>query len=77
MASLGVVEMGSIVTRWMPAGARFNMVTRRWWGARLLCTREGRFELPTQKDCAAHGLNSAGFAVIEMGQHPSAVVTFK
>ena len=47
------------------------------WGRKvMLCTRDGRFELSTQKDCAAGGLNTAGFAVIE-ASNGSAVVTFK
>jgi len=107
MASLGLVEMGSIVTRgWyrVPPGQclrpdvsgepmRFYSYAEAvdpdgrtvqrggaamaWGGKTVLCTREGRFEVTAQKDCAAHGLNSAGFAVIDMGGRPSAVVTFK
>jgi uncharacterized membrane protein len=107
MASLGLVEMGSIVTRgWyrVPPGQclrpdlsgeplRFYSYAEAmdadgrtvqrggaamaWGGKTVLCTREGRFEVTAQKDCAAHGLNSAGFAVIDMGEHPSAVVTFR
>lgn len=107
MASLGLVEMGGIVTRgWyrVPPGQclrpevsgepmRFYSYAEAvdadgrtvqrggtplgWGGKIVLCTRDGRFEVPAQKDCAAHGLNSAGFAVIEMGERPSAVVTFK
>jgi uncharacterized membrane protein len=106
MAALGLVEMGSIVTRgWyrVPAGqclrpdvsgdpmrfysyaeavdANGRAVQREgailaWGGKVMLCTRDGRFELSNQKDCAARGLNSAGFAVIELA-NGSAVVTFK
>jgi uncharacterized membrane protein len=48
-----------------------------WGGKTVLCTREGRFEVTAQKDCAAHRLNSAGFAVIDMAERSSAVVTFR
>ncbi len=47
-----------------------------WGGKVVLCTRDGRFELSNQKDCAARGTNTAGFAVIEAA-NGSAVVTFK
>jgi uncharacterized membrane protein len=107
MASLGLVDMGNIVTRgWysVPPGqcvrpdvsgepmrfysygeavdAEGRTVQRggaplAWGGKTMLCTRDGRFEVTAQKDCAAHGLNSAGFAVIEMSERKSAVVTFK
>jgi uncharacterized membrane protein len=106
MAALGLVEMGSIVTRgWyrVPAGQclrpdvsgepmRFysygeavdadGRTIKRdgaplaWGGKIMLCTRDARFELADHKDCAARGLNSAGFAVIEATDR-SAVVTFK
>jgi uncharacterized membrane protein len=109
MAALGLVEMGSIVTRgWyrIPAGqclkpelsgepmrfysyaeavdANGKTVQRggaplAWGGKVALCTRDGRFELPNparQHDCAARGLNTAGFAVIEAADH-AATVTFK
>jgi hypothetical protein len=33
--------------------------------------------LSDQKDCAAHGLNSAGFAVIDLSTQPSATIRFK
>ncbi len=47
-----------------------------WGGKVMLCTRDGRFEVANQKDCAARGLNAAGFSVIETA-NGSAVVTFK
>jgi uncharacterized membrane protein len=107
MASLGLVEMGNIVTRgWYSVAPgqclrpdvsgdpmRFYSYAEAvdsegrtvqrggaplaWGGKTVLCTRDGRFEVSAQKDCAAHGLNSAGFAVIDMSEHPSAVVTFR
>ena len=106
MAALGLVDMGSIVTRgWyrVPAGqclrpdvagepmrfysyaeavdANGRTVQRdgaplAWGGKVMLCTREGRFELASQKDCAARGLTAAGFAVVEAA-NGSALVTFK
>jgi uncharacterized membrane protein len=48
-----------------------------WGGKVALCTRDGKFELSDHKDCAARGLNSAGFAVIDVGSQPSTTVRFK
>lgn len=48
-----------------------------WGGNVALCTRDGKFELSDHKDCAARGLNSAGFAVIDTGGQPATVVRFK
>ena len=48
-----------------------------WGGNLALCTRDARFELSDQKDCAARGLNSAGFAVIDLSTQPSATIRFK
>jgi uncharacterized membrane protein len=48
-----------------------------WGGGVALCTRDGRFELAEHKDCAARGLNSAGFAAIEIGGKPSHTVRFR
>jgi uncharacterized membrane protein len=107
MASLGVVEMGAIVTRgWyrVPAGqcvrpdvqgephllysygeavdANGRTIRRgdaalSWGGSIALCTRDGRFELSDHKDCAARGLNSAGFAAIDVDSQPSTTVRFR
>jgi uncharacterized membrane protein len=107
MASLGIVEMGSIVTRgWyrIEAGKclrpdvhgephrlysygeavdgsgraiRHNGETVSWGGKVALCTRDGKFELSDHKDCAARGLNSAGFAAIDVGSQPATTVRFK
>ena len=107
MASLGVVEMGAIVTRgWyrVNAGACVRPDLRgspqklysygeavdgngrtikngdaplAWGGEVALCTRDGKFELSDHKDCAARGLNSAGFAAIEIGRQPATTVRFK
>jgi uncharacterized membrane protein len=106
MASLGIVEMGAIVTRgWYRVGAGNCLrpdvrgdphrlysyaeavdgngrTIRRgdepvsWGGNVALCTRDGKFELADHKDCAARGLNSAGFAVIDTGGKPT-IVRFK
>lgn len=46
-------------------------------GSLPLCTRDGRFELSNHKGCTARGLNSAGFAVIDVGGKPSTTVRFK
>jgi uncharacterized membrane protein len=48
-----------------------------WGGSVALCTRDGRFELADHKDCAARGLNSAGFAAIDLGNQPATTVRFK
>jgi uncharacterized membrane protein len=107
MASLGIVEMGAIVTRgWyrLEAGQCVRPDLRNdpyrlysyaeavdgngrtikrgdtplaWGGTVALCTRDGRFELADHKDCATRGLNSAGFAVIDLAGKPSTIVRFK
>jgi uncharacterized membrane protein len=48
-----------------------------WGGNVTLCTRDGKFELSDHNDCGARGLNSAGFAAIDLGGNPSTVVHFK
>jgi uncharacterized membrane protein len=107
MASLGIVEMGAIVTRgWyrVAAGQCLRPDMRgdphrlysyaeavdgngrpihqgdgvlSWGGNIALCTRDGKFELSDHKDCAGRGLNSAGFALIDIGGQPSTIVHFK
>ena len=107
MASLGIVEMGAIVTRgWYrveagqcvrqiratiridstatrrrstPTAAQSGAARHRSprGGTVPLCTRDGRFELADHKDCATRGLNSAGFAVIDLTGKPSTTVRFK
>ena len=107
MASLGLVEMGQIVTRgWyrVEAGQCLRPDLRgdphriysyaeavdgngrtiqrgdaplSWSGKVALCTRDGKFELSDHKDCAARGLNTAGFALIDLSNQPAAVVRFK
>jgi uncharacterized membrane protein len=107
MASLGIVEMGAIVTRgWyrVEAGQCVRPDVRgdphklysygeavdgnghaikngdaplAWGGTVTLCTRDGRFELSDHKDCAARGLNSVGYAAIDVGGQPSTTVRFK
>ena len=107
MAALGLVEMGTIVTRgWyrVPPGQclrpdvagdphRFYSYAEAvdaagrtiqrdgaplaWGGKVMLCTRDGRFEVSDHKNCASHGLNSAGFVVIDLAAQPTATVRFK
>lgn len=48
-----------------------------WDGNAALCTRDGKFELSDQKDCVVRGLNSTGFATIDVGGQPSTIVRFK
>ena len=50
---------------------------RAWGGIVPLCTRDGKFELADHKDCAVRGLNTAGFAVVEVGTQPAASVHFR
>lgn len=107
MASLGIVEMGSIVTRgWYRVEAgkclrpdvrgephrlysyaeavdstgraiKHGNQTLAWGGDVTLCTRDGKFELSDQKDCAARGLNSAGFATVDIASQPLTTIRFK
>jgi uncharacterized membrane protein len=107
MASLGIVEMGAIVTRgWYRVGpgrclrpdvrgdphrlysyaeavepdgrvVKQEGAPLSWGGNVRLCTRDGKFELADHKDCAARGLNSVGFAAIDVGGKPSTTVHFK
>jgi uncharacterized membrane protein len=107
MASLGIVEMGAIITRgWyrVDAGQCLRPDLRGeprrlysygeavdsngrtikngdaplvWGGNIPLCTRDGKFELSDHKDCAARGLNSAGFTAVDVGGQPSTTVRFK
>jgi uncharacterized membrane protein len=51
--------------------------TLAWGGNVALCTRDGKFELSDHKDCVVRGLNSAGFAAVELGGQPSTTVRFK
>jgi uncharacterized membrane protein len=107
LAALGVVEMGTIVTRgWYRVDAgrclrpdlrgdprrlysyaeavdasgrtiKRDDAALTWGGEVPLCTRDGKFDLSNHKDCAARGLNSAKFAVIDVGANPSTVMRFK
>jgi uncharacterized membrane protein len=107
MASIGIVEMGVIVTRgWyrVEAGQCLRPDLRgdprrlysygeavdgngrtikngeaplAWGGNVALCTRDGKFELSDHKDCAVRGLNSAGFAPVDVGGQPATTVHFK
>ncbi len=48
-----------------------------WNGDVALCTRDGKFELSDQKDCAARGLNSTAFADVDLTGKPATTVRFK
>lgn len=48
-----------------------------WGGNVPLCTRDGRFELSDNKDCAARGLNAANYAEVDLAQAPAATIRFK
>jgi uncharacterized membrane protein len=107
MTSIGVVEMGAIVTRgWYRVEAgqclrpdlrgdprrlysygeavdgngrtiKYGETPLAWGGNVALCTRDGKFELSDHKDCAVRGLNSAGFAAIELAGQGATTVHFK
>ncbi len=107
MASLGIVEMGSVVTRgWYRVPAQSclrpdlagtphriysyaeavdgNSRTIEhsgqpltWGGAIKLCTRASKFEIGNQKNCASRGLDSVGFAAVNVGGTSPTVVHFK
>jgi uncharacterized membrane protein len=48
-----------------------------WGGPTQLCTRDVRFEISEQKNCAAQGLTATGFALIDMAGKPGATVRFR
>jgi uncharacterized membrane protein len=48
-----------------------------WGGTVPLCTRDGKFDLSNHKDCTARGLNSTGFALIDVDANPATTVRFK
>jgi uncharacterized membrane protein len=37
-----------------------------WGGTKMLCTRESKFEVNDQNECAARGFNATGFAAVDM-----------
>ncbi len=45
---------------------RMNSRPLNWGGTTTLCTRESKFEISDQGDCAARGLASAGFAATDL-----------
>ena len=51
--------------------------TLAWGGPAQLCTGEVKFEIGEQKNCAAQGLTSTGFAVIDMAGKQGATVRFR
>lgn len=54
-----------------------NGLPLAWGGTVPLCTRDGRFELSDNKDCAARGLNTANYAEIDLTREPAMTVRFK
>lgn len=59
------------------AALKKNGVPLAWGGEVPLCTRDGRFELSDNKDCAARGLNAANFAEVDLSREPAATIRFK
>ena len=45
---------------------RMNNKPLNWGGSTTLCTRESKFEIADQSDCAARGLLTAGFAATDL-----------
>ena len=48
-----------------------------WGGGTMLCTRDFKFEVTDQKDCAGKGLNTTGFAAIDLTGRPGATIRFR
>lgn len=46
-------------------------------GPTQLCTRDVRFEISEQKNCASQGLTATGFALIDLAGKPGATVRFR
>ena len=44
---------------------KFKDKPLNWGGTRTLCTRDSKFEINDQSDCASRGLSSTGFAPVE------------
>ncbi len=59
------------------AALRRNGVALAWGGDVALCTRDGRFELADNKDCAARGLNAANYAEVDLAQEPAKTIRFR
>jgi len=51
--------------------------TASWGGSTILCTRDAKFELSDHKDCTGMGLNSTGFASVELVAKGATTVHFK
>jgi uncharacterized membrane protein len=48
-----------------------------WGGDIAMCTRDSKFELSDQKNCALRGLNSNAFATVDLSAQPATVIRFK
>ena len=59
------------------AALKKNGVALTWGGDVPLCTRDGRFELSDNKDCAARGLNAANFSEVDLAKEPATTIRFK
>ncbi len=59
------------------AALKKNGVALAWGGDVALCTRDGRFELSDNKDCAARGLNAANYAEVDLTREPAKTIRFK
>lgn len=59
------------------AALKQNGAALAWGGDVALCTRDGRFELADNKDCAARGLNAANYAEVDLTQEPAKTIRFR
>ncbi|HWK97998.1 MAG TPA: DUF1036 domain-containing protein [Pseudolabrys sp.] len=59
------------------AALKKNGVALTFGGDVALCTRDGRFELADNKDCAARGLNAANYAEVDLTQEPAKTIRFR
>ena len=59
------------------AALKKNGMALAWGGEVPLCTRDGRFELADNRDCAARGLNAANFAEVDLAREPATTIRFK
>lgn len=48
-----------------------------WGGAKPLCVRNSRFEIGEHGDCAGRGLDTQGFATVELSERAGATLRFR
>ena len=55
---------------------KINSRPLNWGGSTMLCTREAQFEFTEQGDCGPRGLNSSGYARIDMSPGAGKTIRF-